>query len=332
MPAPFYGAIKGTTAGTPGTGAFTPNAASTGFEAWSDVPSGWMGMVRYEDGSDWERSYSYWNGTTLSRGTNQRVKSSTGSVLSLTSAATAAMVIDPAEVQSHIGGTRWMYWSPSNTGTSINGVGGSPSLVAIGTLSSGAVASTNLLAQQIRNVATSATTANAQAGYHNATNQALVSTTAGMGGFEMSIRFGFSSSMPTGPRLFVGMTSATMAAQTGEPSARVGSYVTFAKDSTDTNIQFLVNNNSGSGTKIDTGIALAAPTFYEATVWIEPGSNTSYGLLMRLDTGEIWYGSTTTDVPASGALMQINALSGLSATTGTAIAMNFGSVAVRVGS
>jgi hypothetical protein len=107
MPAPFYFAIKGTTSGTPGSGAFTPSAAASGYRAWSNVPTGWMGLVRFEDGSAWELGYSYWNGTTLSRGTNQRFDSSTGSALSLTSSATAAMVVDPREVlQPDVGNWR----------------------------------------------------------------------------------------------------------------------------------------------------------------------------------------------------------------------------------
>jgi hypothetical protein len=60
---PFYNCIKGATSGAPGTGAFTPNAAASGFRAWSLVPTGWIGLVRYEDGTSWELTYSYWNGS-----------------------------------------------------------------------------------------------------------------------------------------------------------------------------------------------------------------------------------------------------------------------------
>jgi hypothetical protein len=332
MPAPFYGAIKGTTAGTPGTGAFTPNAASTGFSPWSDVPTGWMGRVRFEDGSAWAVAYCYWNGTTLSRSANQLVKSSTGSPLSLTSSATAAMVIDPNEVMPHLGGTRWMHWSPSNTGNTMTGVGGSPTLVVTGTAGSNTLATTNYQTEQIRNNIASATTANAQQGYSHATAQAVVSTAAGRGGFELSCRFG-PSVLPTGPRLFMGMSTVTFVGQTIEPSARVGSYVIFGKDSTDTNIQFITNDGTTTGTKIDTGIVLATGGWYEMTVWTEPGSNKCYGLLMRLDHGDIWYGSTTTDVPLNGSLMLPMLLGGLNGTnTGTAFTMHYGSITLRVGS
>lgn len=332
MAAPFYGAIKGITAGTPGTGAFTPSAAATGFNPWSDVPAGWMGRVRFEDGSNWAVAYSYWNGTTLSRGTNQLVKSSTGSTLNLTSSATAAMVIDPNEIQPHLGGTRWLYWSPSNTGNTMVAAGGSPTLTTTGTAGSNTLATTSYQTEQIRNNVSSATTANAQQGYSHATAQAVVSTAAGRGGFELTCRFG-PSVLPTGPRLFMGMSSVTFVGQTIEPSARVGSYVIFGLDSTDTNIQFITNDGTSTGTKIDTGIPLATPGWYEMTIWVEPGSNKCYGLLMRLDTGAIWYGSTTTDVPANGSLMLVQLVGGLNGTnTGTAFTMHYGSIALRVGS
>jgi hypothetical protein len=319
MPAPFYNAIKGTTSGTPGSGAFTPNAAASGFRAWSTVPTGWIGLVRFEDGSAWELSFCYWNGTTLSRGTNQLFDSSTGSVLSLSSAAMAAQVNDASEVMSHLINAS----APSAVGIAAP--------TATGTAAATTLATTNFLTEQPRTQSTSATTANAQAGFSSAQAMALVSTSAGHGGFEFVCRFG-ASGLPTGPRLFMGMTGTTFIANTGEPSALVANVAAFAKDSTDTNIQLLVNSNAGSGTKTDTGIALAANGWYEASIWAEPGSNKIYGLLVRLDTGAIWFGSTTTDVPANGALLFPQMIGGLSSTTGTAFVLQAGSMTLRTGS
>jgi hypothetical protein len=329
MPAPFYNAIKGTTAGTPGTGAFTPNAASSGFLAWSTLPTGWIGVVRYEDGSAWELQYSYWNGTTLSRATTQFVSSSTGSALTLTSAATAALVIDASDVMSHVGTTSWRGYFAIPGSASTAGVA-VPAITITGTAAGVSVASTNFLTQQPHVQSTSATTANAQAGFSYTAAFALVSTTAGMGGFDFVTRFG-ASQLPTGPRLFAGMTGTTFVANTGEPSALTASFAAFAKDSTDTNIQLLVNSNVGSGTKTDTGIPLTANGWYEMALWCEPGSNKAYGLLIRLDTGAIWLGSTTTDVPADGTVLFPQVMGGLSSTTGTAFIMQMGSITVRSG-
>lgn len=321
MAGPFYNNIKGTTAGTPGTGAFTPNAASSGALAWSTVPTGWIGLVRFEDASDWELQYSYWDGTTLSRSaTAQFVSSSTGSALTLTSAATAEMIDDANDLCPHFVITQRMWLSgPAITTASAVGLSG-PTVT--GTAAAGTIATTNALTEQMWFRSTSATTANAQAGVSTTNPLYAVNTAAGRGGGEVAWRFGCSQ-LPTGPRVFMGLTGTTFVANTGEPSAFTANYAVLGKDSTDTNLQFLCNSNAGSGTKIDTGIALAANGLYECSIWFDPGSNTMRMLLIRMDTGAIYYGSTSTDTPANGALLIPQFMCGLSATTGTAIVLEF---------
>lgn len=324
---PFFNAVRGTTAGTPGTGSFTPNAASTGFLAWSTVPSGWIGLVRYEDGSSWELAYGYWNGTVITRPSNI-VASSSGSRLSLTSSATASLVADglfadPSQLSSGRG------WVPVINGTTPTPIGVSAGTFT-GTNVAAALAATNYLTEQPRSQITSATTANAQSAFANGTAFAVHSTTAGRGGWMCAARFGCSQ-LPTGPRLFVGMTTTSMVGNTGEPSALTANYATFAKDSTDTNIQLLVNSNASTGTKTDTGIAMAANDWFHAQLWMQPGSSTVYGLLVKMNDGSIYYGSTSTDTPATGALLSTNVVASLSATTGTAIILHFGGFWIRNG-
>lgn len=329
MPSPFYNNIKGTTAGTPGTSAFTPNAASAGAEAWSTVPSGWMGMVRFEDGSAASREFSYWNGTTLSRASTQTVWTSTGSHLTLTSAATAAMVVDASEVMPHLGTTPWRGWIPQPSVASTSNFGlAAPTVVGSASVN---LATTNYYTEQPGYGSTSASTANAQGGFYHTVAQAIFSTTAGRGGFDFTGRFG-ASQIPTGPRLFIGMTSATYFGSIAEPSALTAHLCTFAKDSTDTNIQLLVNDNSGGGAKTDTGIALVANGWYEASIWAEPGGARIYGLLSRLDTGAIWYGSTNTGIPNAATTMIPQMLFGLNGTnTGTTFITKGGGYMVRSG-
>lgn len=329
MAGPFYNNIKGTTAGAPGTGAFTPNAASSGARAWSTVPAGWIGLVRFEEGAADEESYSYWDGSTLSRSANQFVSSSTGSPLSLTAAATAEFVADANEIQPHIA-VPLAFGIPQINATGFSTMGMSGALTTTGTAAAGPLATTNYLTEQPRVQITSATTANAQAGISNVNSMGVVNTTAGRGGFEFVTRFG-ATQLPTGNRVFVGMTGTTFVANTGEPSAFTANYAAVAKDSTDTNLQILTNSNVGTGTKIDTGIALVVNGFYEVSTWCNPGSSTVYYLLIRLDTGAIFYGSTSTDVPANGSLLFPMSLMGLSSTTGTAVIMHQGSIAIRAG-
>lgn len=330
MSAPFYNNIKGTTGSSPGTGAFTPNAAVTGALAWSNVHTGWMGLVRYDDGTSWELRYGYWDGTTISRPTNGFVSSSSGSGLSLGASATATLVIDGTDIQPRIAGdVRASIPATENTTPANVGL----SVTASGTAAGVAVAATSYLTEQVRVQYTSATTANARAGVTLGTPGtpiAVTSSTAGRGGWSFNARFGVSQ-LPTGPRLFVGMTDSSYAGVTTDPSALVADYAGFAKDAADTNIQLLVNSAVSTGTKTDTGIPLVVNAWYDASLWSLPGSLTVYALLMRRDTGDLWYGSTATDVPVSGSLMQANLIGALSGTTGTAIIVHYGGISVRTG-
>ena len=285
-------------------------------------------MVRFEDGSAWELQYCYWNGTTLSRSaTAQFVSSSSGSGLTLTSAATAAMVVDGAEVAPHPSGPSIGWKANVNLATFTAFSIAAPTVTGTATAYT---LQTGLISNVPRVGANSATTANAQGGISSTQIVGIVETTVGVGGFEFVCRFA-ASLIPTGPRLFVGMTTTTIVGVTAEPSTLVANIAAFGKDSTDTNIQLFTNSNSGACTKINTGIPLASSGFYDATIWCDPGSNTVRALLIRYDTGAIWYGSTATDVPANGASMLPMCVGGLSATTGTQFGMLVMSLIVRPG-
>ena len=327
MPGPLYNAIKGTSSGAAGTGAFTPSAASSGFLAWSTVYTGWIGLVRFEDGTDWELCYCYWNGTTLSRSATQDVASSTGSILNLTSAATAAMVGD-----ANIFGLDFLripargVIAISSSATAPTAIG-AVAFTAAGTIGSAALGTGSYLARQPRVLYTSATTANAQAGLSTTNVFTISGNTSGVGGWAFGTKFGCSG-IPTGPRIFAGLTSATYAGSTAEPSALTAHMAILGLDSTDTNMQVMVNSGVGTATKTDTGIPFAANGWYEFQTWANPGSTTVFYLVIRWDTGAIFYGSTSTDVPNGGNLFP-QVLGALSATTGTAIVPNIGHILVR---
>lgn len=327
MAGPFFNNIKATSSGAAGTGAFTPSSAVLGALDWTNVPSGWIGLVRFDDGTASELRYSYWNGTTLARATNAFVWSTTGSALSLSSSATAELVIDGLDVQPHLGGTRWGL-TVSQLGANTIQTMGMTSQTNNGTPSLANLATTNFLTEQAREVWTSLTTANAAAGPSNSIAQCVFSTAAGRGGGEFVARFG-ASQLPTGPKLVVGLSAALWSAA-NEPSAQAFNAIAFTKDSTDTNIQFLTKDGT-TAHKIDTGIPLTANGWYEASVWFDPGGAKAWGLLIRLDTGDIWFGSTTSNLPANGSLLLAQIVGSLSATTGTAFIMNAGSMSIRTG-
>lgn len=331
---PFLNAIKGTTGSAPGTGDFTPNAAASGFIAWGDsvwgVPTGWVGLVRYDDGTAWELRYGYWNGTTISRPANGFVTSSSGSALSLSSAATAAIPADGQIVAPHLGTglARGFTGIPSSSTTAT--ALGVASASRTGTSGVATVATTNFLTEQPRSLQTSATTANAQAAF-TAGVLAVINTTSGRGGWQFVARFGSTQFDPTSRRLFSGVTSVTYVGVTTDPSALTARVAAFSLDVADTNIQFLTNDNSGTGTKIDTGVTFEAGGWYHTQIWMTPGGGRAYGLLIRLDTGALWFGSTTTDIPNTTATLRHQIVGGRGAGTGTAFALHMGAMMLRPG-
>jgi hypothetical protein len=92
----------------------------------------------------------------------------------------------------------------------------------------------------------------------------------------------------------------------------------FAKDSGDTNLQFMHNDGSGTATKVDLGVALTVNKLYEA--WIEgraDGSGIDY-TLRNVTDGTAYSGSVTTDLPASDtALYSLSTLGTSTTTTST---------------
>lgn len=327
MAGPFYNNIRAPASGTPGTGAFTPTGSVVGARPWSAAPSGWIGLVRYEDGVDAELRYGYWNGTTISRPANGFVWSTTGSGLNLSSAATASLIVDGTEVQPHMGGVGFSMIVPLPGAATIHALGGVNT--NLGTASLEAIAATNYLTEQTRLKWTSATTANAAAGVHMGTSPRCVySTTAGRGGGEFTCRFG-ASQLPTGPRLWCGLQTA-INSSVNEPSSYANIAI-FGKDSGDTNIQFMHNDGSGTATKEDTGIVWAANGWYESSIWFDPGGGKLYALLIRLDTGDIFYKEVTTDLPANGSLLIPVCYGSLSATTGTALVIHVSTMMTRTG-
>lgn len=98
----YLNRVKMTVSGTPDTGTATLNAASTGYVAFASGDGGKTFSILWEDtGNAWEIAtgctYTH-SGTTLTRGT--RVGSSSGSALSLTSAATATVIVDAAALNT----------------------------------------------------------------------------------------------------------------------------------------------------------------------------------------------------------------------------------------
>lgn len=288
MAAPFFDNISGTVTSGPGTAAFTLTGAATGAEAWSTMPSNQIVHYRADEGTTWERGIGLWNGTTLTRNLEA---SSSGSLISFGTGVIVALDAPADEVQPHVGGGHWAMWVANGLGSVITSVGIASPVVS-GTGAAPTFATTNYLTRSNRVEYTSGAAAGNLGGIVGGTLFTHLSSTAFMGGFEVSSRFGFIS-FASGPRLGVGMAASIWSGV--EPSTVLNA-AWFAKDSTDTNIQFMTNNGTTT-TKLDTGMAPVAGAMYEVRIKAAPGAAKVFYQIIRLDTGAIFTGSTVTTLP-----------------------------------
>lgn len=154
---------------------------------------------------------------------------------------------------------------------------------------------------------TSAASANSGVGFFNAQHlQDMYRKISGGvgGGFEVSYAFRFAATAP-GNRFFFGVgpyndNTAILAA--AEPSTRT-SLIGIAKDSTDTNLQFLTTSAVVAATKVDTGVlpsALAGKSC-RFTLTVDRGGATATATIVDMDTGAILLSTDVTftaNVPA----------------------------------
>jgi hypothetical protein len=307
----FVNNIAGTTASAPGVGGFTPNGPATQARAWSNV-DWWIGLVRFEDVSNaWELRWCFWNGVILTRLSGGFVDSSTGTSLSLTAAAVAIMVAGAEDVMFNIGTVPWASVNAINgaTGSTLNNT--AVAVTATGTATAISASSGSIFNQRIR-TQLAATAANGLAGWSHAPFPLWRDATAGCGGFEVMGSFQVLTA-GTSMRMLVGASASPLS--TVEPSTLRGCF--FGKDQGDANIQFM-SVGAVSFTKVNTGIVLASGGVYICRVWCSPGATKVHGLIVRLDTQEIFYGTIGTTLPTGTDLLNSrNTLSlGTTATVG----------------
>jgi len=144
---------------------------------------------------------------------------------------------------------------------------------------------------------------------------------AGRGGFKIVWRFSFEV-LPSGTRFFIGLYATAADPCLGaEPSAAVN-MVGLGKDTSDTDMQFMHNDGSGTATKVSLGAPAATAVVYELVlIGIAGGGDVIARLYSVIGTGStlIQQSTLTTNLPATTAFMAptqtINTSAGGSALT-----------------
>ncbi len=123
---------------------------------------------------------------------------------------------------------------------------------------------------------------------------------AGCGGFFIVIRWA-NDALTTNQACFVGLDPSLAMIADGDPSALIN-IAGFGADAGDTNLQWMVNDDTGTATKVDLGAnfpAKSAPALYESRIWCNPNDTVLNYSLRRLDVPQFVSGSSNSDLPVN---------------------------------
>lgn len=170
---------------------------------------------------------------------------------------------------------------------------------SVGAVSTPALTSTSLRTSSRRAQVLSAATANSASEVRIAYASVWRGNGAGLGGFFYRARVAIGSSVAN-QRLLIGLTSSTAAtATTQEPSA-LTNIICFGNDLADTNYQIMVNDGTGTATKVDTGFTKSVINeIFDVTFFCAPNSSSIGYSISRLNDGVNFEGVLSSDLPVS---------------------------------
>ncbi len=204
-----------------------------------------------------------------------------------------------AELQNSIATKKFWAWLAAGAGSSVLSAIATSSPTVSGTANSVSATFSTILGA-FRRLSYDTTVAAAQvAGIKNGIRVAR-GNAAGVGGFHLIARFSIDS-VAAGHAIFVGFDPTTAALADGDPSALVN-ICGFGADAADSNLQWMVNDASGTATKVDLGANFPAKTvgaIYEARIFCKPNDTVLYYSLQRLDSAQFVEGSSNTDLPVN---------------------------------
>lgn len=232
-----------------------------------------------------------------------------------------AAIVGPSGMDAILQPSIWRQkvsiWNPPGGGTVVPGVFGFPAPTALGTATTRALATTNLLTRTRRLGYVSAATAAAFAGWFGASAGWTTGNGAGLGGFFAAFRFAFSDAAAVaGARAFAGFSSSAATPTNVEPSTITNCFG-LAQLSTDSTQLFLVYGGSAAQTAIALGtnfppmqgVGAVNGVLYDITVFCPPSANgIVHWRVERVGTAFVASGTLTptvvgTQTPASTTLL-----------------------------
>jgi hypothetical protein len=203
-------------------------------------------------------------------------------------------------LQSFLGRMAPKCWIPLGNSTTIAALG-SGNFTALGTATAANVATTNMHTMATRVewlITAAATTAIA------AIRDGVLIWNIGdaNGGFHYVWRFGLATGSTVAThRGFCGMTNSASNPTDVNPSS-LTNMIGVGFDNGDANFQIMYNDASGTATKVDTGIPVPSTDrtgVFELAMFCNPGESILYFEFTRVDTGDVFTATATTDLPAN---------------------------------
>lgn len=141
---------------------------------------------------------------------------------------------------------------------------------------------------------------------------------AGRGGFRFHHIFGMATGVTALHRAFCGLYYFTGNPNELDPSGEID-IVGFGYDDTDTNCQFMHNDNAGTCTKIDLGASFPKPSadrtnVYDVEMYSPPGTTQAvYYRIVNRVSGAVASGTVTTNLPSTSTMLACQAYASISA-------------------
>lgn len=231
-------------------------------------------------------------------------------------------------LQSNLGGRSWgcvMAGNSSAATTTQLGI----TVTSTGTGTAATLSSSNKATSMKRMGLTSAATTNAAAGWQcNSSNHFTRGSAAGCGGFYVNLTFGIAAFNATG-LLFAGVGSnngSTILTATALTSA--ADIFGVGMEASDTNLQWITNDNSGNITKTDLGsnFVIATAMLIEVEIYCAPNSSDMYYTVKNLGTGNIASGTLSSNLPRNTIFLCPSILIGTGASSSTAATIEVGTM------
>lgn len=293
---------------TTGTGTVTLGTAVTDRVTFAGAGARTGQYFRYiiEDGTAWEIGTGFYNATgpTLTR---MFEKSSTGALLNLSGAAIVSVIMAAAD---DLDFSRAIMWAPQPGGTLVTQGFRFNAVAAGGT--SRTPAQTNQFTMGSRIGLVTTTTAQTVASLRSQSQSLTRGNAAGIGGFEITMRFGVAHAAALATaRIFVGLrdtgAAATMSVNPSDGTSGYTNMIGVGKDDTDTVFALMHSDGARPITKTAFSASFPANTLstdvYDLTLSCAPFASSVDYRFTRVLTGDSVAGTITTKLPAGTVML-----------------------------